>query len=62
MTRIEFMHMLLQRYKRYVSMSDLYSVNSINALLLYIEDSNFTDEEISQLLQEFEEDNIVSFD
>lgn len=62
MTRIEFMHMLLQKYKRDVSMSDLYSVNSINALLLYIEDSNFTDEELSQLLQEFEEDNIVSFD
>lgn len=62
MTRIEFIHMLLQKYKRDVSMSDLYSVNSINALLLYIEDSNFTDEELSQLLQEFEEDNIVSFD
>lgn len=62
MTRIEFMHMLLQKYKRDVSMSDLYSVNSINALLLYVEDSNFTDEELSQLLHEFEEDNIVSFD
>lgn len=62
MTRIEFIHMILQKYKHDVSMSDLYSVNSINALLLYIEDSNFTDEELSQLLQEFEEDNIVSFD
>lgn len=62
MTRIDFIYSLLQRYKHDVSRSDLYSVNSINALLQYVEDSNFTDEEISQLLQEFEEDNIVSFD
>lgn len=61
MRKIDFMYHLLQRYKHDECMTDLYSVNSINALLQYIEDSNFTDEEISKLFKEFEEDNIVSF-
>lgn len=60
MTKIEFMNMLIEKYKHESWITELYSVNCLNALGKYIEENNFSDEEYDKFWEEFREDDISS--